>query len=351
MADFFQNGVITTLQHLGDRPADELEAELVSVTERQKIALILPALYSEFDGPAMPGIVEELKGAAYVDRIVLSLDRAHESEFERVKDIMRELPQKVDVIWNDGPRIGGLLRDLVDANFDAAEQGKGRGVWLSLGYALTHKETRTFALHDCDIVNYDREMLTRLVYPIAHPGTDFAYAKGNSARTGAKLPGRVTRLFFTPLVRALNRICGPLQFFDYLDSFRYPLAGEFAMVRSLATGIRISPTWGLEISLLAEIFEKTTVQRVCQVEIADEYEHKHQELVTGETTEGLGRMAFEIAVTLFAAVAQGGVVMAPSTFGTLLANYMRHARLAIDQYSSLALLNGIPYDRHTGFPA
>ena len=346
MADFFQNGVITTLQNLGDRPADELEAELLAVTERQKIALILPALYSEFDGPAMPGIVEELKGATYVDRIVLSLDRAHQSEFTRVKDIMRELPQRVDVIWNDGPRVGTLLNELVGANFDAAESGKGRGVWLSLGYALTDKETRTFALHDCDIVNYRREMLTRLVYPIAHPGTDFEYAKGYYARANERLHGRVTRLFFTPLVRALNRICGPLQFFDYLDSFRYALAGEFAMVRSLATGIRISPTWGLEISLLGEVFEKTTVQRVCQVEIADTYDHKHQTLVAGTTQEGLGRMAFEIAVTLFAAVAQGGVILAPSTFGTVLANYMRHARLAIDQYSSLALLNGLSYDRH-----
>ncbi|MGD2047320.1 MAG: glycosyl transferase [Gemmatimonadota bacterium] len=346
MSDFFQNGVITTLQSLGDRPVDELEAELLAVTERQKIALILPALYSEFDGPAMPGIVEQLKGAEYVDRIVLSLDRAHESEFARVKDIMGELPQKVDVIWNDGPRVGNLLAELVDSNFDAAEQGKGRGVWLSLGYALTYKDTRTFALHDCDIVNYDREMLTRLVYPIAHPGTDFEYAKGYYARASDRLHGRVTRLFFTPLVRALNQICGPLQFFNYLDSFRYALAGEFAMVRSLATGIRISPTWGLEISLLGEVFEKTTVQRVCQVEIADSYEHKHQSLVAGKTNEGLGRMAFEIAATLFGAVAQGGVVLAPSTFGTLLANYMRHARLAIDQYSSLALLNGLEYDRH-----
>jgi glucosyl-3-phosphoglycerate synthase len=189
-------------------------------------------------------------------------------------------------------------------------------------------------------------MLTRLVYPIAHPGTDFEYAKGYYARANERLHGRVTRLFFTPLVRALNRICGPLQFFDYLDSFRYALAGEFAMVRSLATGIRISPTWGLEISLLGEVFEKTTVQRVCQVEIADTYDHKHQALVAGTTQEGLGRMAFEIAVTLFAAVAQGGVILAPSTFGTVLANYMRHARLAIDQYSSLALLNGLAYDRH-----
>ncbi len=346
MADFFQNGVIATFQRLGDRPLDDLEAELADISERQKIALILPALYSEFEGPAMPHIVEQLKGAEYIHRIVLSLDRASEQEFARVKDFMGELPQTVDVIWNDGERIRSILRQLVEADFEAAEQGKGRGVWLSVGYALTDKQTRTFALHDCDIVNYDREMLARLVYPIAHPGTDFEFSKGYYARVKDRLHGRVTRLFFTPLVRALTHITGPLNFFQYLDSFRYPLAGEFAFIRSLASGIRISPTWGLEVSMLGEVFEKTTVGRVCQVEIADDYDHKHQSLVPGDPEQGLGRMAFEIATTLFGVVAQGGVVLTPSMFGTLLASYMREARLAIEKYNALSMLNGLPYHRH-----
>lgn len=346
MADFFQNGVIATFQRLGDRPLEDIENELAKFSADQRIVLILPALYSEFDGPAMPRIVEELKGAHYISTIVLSLDRASEAEFARVRDIMRELPQEVRVLWNDGPRIQSLLQQLVDNDFHAGEQGKGRGVWMSLGFALTDKAARTFALHDCDIVNYDREMLARLVYPIAHPGTDFEYSKGYYARVNDRLHGRVTRLFFTPLVRSLNRLVGPLRFCDYLDSFRYPLSGEFAMIRSLATGIRISPTWGLEISLLGEVFDKTTVQRVCQVEIADSYEHKHQALTAGDHDSGLGRMAFEIATTLFGAVAQGAVELSEAMFGTLLASYMRHARIAIEQYNGLAMLNGISYDRH-----
>jgi len=38
---------------------------------------------------------------------------------------------------------------------------------------------------------------------------------------------------------------------------------------SLATGIRISPTGGLEVSLLSEIYQKASVNRICQVEIAE----------------------------------------------------------------------------------
>lgn len=62
-------------------------------------------------------------------------------------------------------------------------------------------------------------------------------------------------------------------------------------------------------------------------------------------------MALDIAKTLFAILAQGGVVLSDATFDTLLASYNRYARLAIEQYNALALLNGIPYDRHTEIEA
>jgi len=346
VADFFQNGVISTLQRLKDRPVADIEREIKGFSQQQKICLILPALYSEFEGPAMPRIVEELKEADYLHRIVLSLDRATESEFHRVLEIMSELPAEVSVLWNDGPTIQSFLRELEEADFDIAEQGKGRGVWMSLGYTLADKDVHTVALHDCDIVNYRREMLTRLVYPIAHPGIDFEFSKGYYSRVEEKLHGRVTRLFFTPLVRALRQLLGDVAFLHFLDSFRYPLSGEFAFVRNLAKTVRISPTWGLEVSLLGEVHEHTTVHRVCQVEIADTYHHKHQQLSKDNPQAGLVRMATDIATTLFGILAQGGMVLSKSLFDTLLASYLRFSRLAIEQYNALAQLNGLAYDRH-----
>ncbi len=346
MADFFQNGVITTLQKLRERPLDELEAELHRHGEQQRVCLVLPALYSEFEDEAMPHIVEELKGATYLHRIVLSLDRATEREFRRVREIMSALPTRVSILWNDGPTISGFLQELEDADFELCEQGKGRGVWLAMGYALADRTVHTIALHDCDIFNYRREMLSRLVYPIVHPAMDFEFSKGYYARVEEKLHGRVTRLFFTPLVRALRQIVGPVRFLDYLDSFRYPLSGEFAFIRSLAKSVRISPSWGLEVSLLGEVFELTTVKRVCQVEIADSYHHKHQQLSLQAPEEGLVRMATDIGLTLFGILAQGGVVLSEAVFQALTASYLRYARIAIEQYHSLAQLNGLSYDRH-----
>jgi glucosyl-3-phosphoglycerate synthase len=189
-------------------------------------------------------------------------------------------------------------------------------------------------------------MLARLVYPVVHPATDFEFSKGYYARVTDRLYGRVTRLFYTPLVRALRRILGQNAFLSYLDNFRYALSGEFALIASLATGIRISPTWGLEVSLLSEVYQRASVNRICQVEIAEHYEHKHQALAKDRPDTGLIRMACDIAKALFRFLSQDGIVMSDAFFRTILTAYIQEARVAVEKYHALSLINGLHYDRH-----
>ncbi len=91
MADFFQNGSITTLQNLSERTLEDIESDLEKFSDRHNMVLLLPALYSEFETPAMKKIIEELKGVKYLYKIILGLDRATEEEFEKVKKIMSVL--------------------------------------------------------------------------------------------------------------------------------------------------------------------------------------------------------------------------------------------------------------------
>ena len=42
MADFYQNGTITTLHNLGERSTEDLERDLLSFSERRPLGLILP---------------------------------------------------------------------------------------------------------------------------------------------------------------------------------------------------------------------------------------------------------------------------------------------------------------------
>ena len=325
MADFYQNGVITTLQKLKPRPVEEIERELKAISHKRKMVLLLPALVTEFDGEAMPRIIEELKRVDYLYKIVLSLDRATEPQFREIRKIMSVLPADVRVVWHDGPRMKALLKELMDSDFKMDMPGKGRSVWMTLGYILSDRDVYAIALHDCDIVNYNREIVARLVYPVVHPSLDFEFSKGYYARVTDRLYGRVTRLFYTPLIRTMKRILGYNAFIEYLDNFRYALSGEFAFDSNLARGIRISPTWGLEISMLSDVYQKTSVNRICQVEIIETYEHKHQILKKNKPTEGLIRMATDIGKALFRFLSQDGLVMSEAFFRTLTTTYIQES--------------------------
>ncbi|MBN2077735.1 MAG: glycosyl transferase [Spirochaetes bacterium] len=346
MADFFQNGTITTLQNLSRRPPEQLEAELHQISSTRSMVLLLPALYSEFEGPAMPRIIEELKKADYLSKIVLSLDRAEKRQFQSARKKLSSLPVETTVVWHDGPRLQSLYDELREAGFSLDNPGKGRSVWMTLGYVLALRNVYAIALHDTDIVNYSRELVARLIYPVVHPALEFEFSKGYYARVTDRLYGRVTRLFYTPLIRSLKVILAKNDFLDFLDSFRFALSGEFAFLTTVARGLRISPTWGLEVSTLSEIYATTTFQRVAQVELLDTYDHKHQNIDKAQRDSGLFRMANEIAKTLFRVLTQDGITMSGSFFRTLLATYIQEARFAIEKYNSLALINGIKYDRH-----
>ena len=113
----------------------------------------------------------------------------------------------------------------------------------------------------------------------------------------------------------------------------------------MARGIAISPTWGLEVSTLSEVYKNTSNRRICQTQIMDTYEHRHQELGSQESGGGIYKMANDIAKTIFRVMAQEGVVFSTSTFKTLLATYFQESRFEISKYNALSKLNGLNYIR------
>ena len=158
--------------------------------------------------------------------------------------------------------------------------------------------------------------------------------------------GRVTRLLMTPLLRSLYKLLGHHELIVYLDSFRYVLAGEFAMVTDLARVNRVPGDWGLEVGTLAEVFRNTAVSRVCQVGLTDRYDHKHQDLSADDPGKGLLRMSIDICQSIFRTLAREGVVLAGGSFRSLLATYVRTAEDSISRFHDDALINGLAYDRH-----
>ncbi|MCS6897463.1 MAG: glycosyl transferase [Nitrospira sp.] len=346
MADFFQNGVVSVLHRLGPPNVDRLERELEQYSSVNPIALVLPCLYSELEGPALSGILGELKQVSYLNEIVVALGRASALEFRRARDYFKVLPQFVRLVWIDGARIQGLLKTLVEREIDVGLPGKGQSCWLAFGYVLARRQSHVIALHDCDIVSYKREYLARLCYPVANPNLGYEFCKGYYSRVTDRLHGRVTRLFFTPVIRSLQQLVGDQPLLTFLDSFRYPLAGEFAMVRDLAWVNRIPGDWGLEIGILAEVFRNCALRRVCQADIADAYEHKHQALSPNDPEKGLLKMTVDISKALFRHLSSLGVVLGDAELKTLRATYLQLAEEAIRRYEDSAAINSLKFDRH-----
>lgn len=348
MADFHQNGNITTLHNLRTRSVEEMEHELSVFAETRKISLILPCLYSELEGQAMPNILKELSQVSYLHRIIIGLDAANEAQFKHAKTFFQGLNQNHIVIWNDSPRMLALGQRLRETGLAPNEQGKGKNVWSALGYLMGCADSAVMAIHDCDILTYDKEMLARLVYPMANPTFPYQVSKGFYPRVGdGKINGRVTRLLMSPLLIALNRVIGSRDYIDYLRSFRYPLSGEFAMRTSILPDLRIPSDWGLEIGVLSEAWRNLAPKAVCQVEISDAYDHKHQALSPEEANAGLNRMSTDICKAIFRKLAADGTVFTPNTFRTLKATYYRSALDLLEAYYNDAKMNGLSIDRHT----
>ena len=348
MADFYQNGIVTTLHNLAHRPVEALEEELRTFSKKRPMSLILPSLFSELEGDALPNIVNHLTGADYLNEIVIGLDRADEAQYRHALTFFSKLPQHHRVLWNEGPRLQALDAELQALDLAPKELGKGRNVWYCMGYTLASNRSESVALHDCDIVTYDRELLARLIYPVANPRFNYEFCKGFYARVAdGKINGRVSRLLVTPLLRALKKIFGEMEYLQFMDSFRYPLAGEFSFRKDVLNDIRIPNDWGLEIGVLSEMHRNYANNRLCQVDIADVYDHKHQDLSLDNDQGGLSKMSIDISKALFRKLATHGKTFNTETFRSIKATYYRIALDFIETYHNDAVMNGLTLDIHS----
>ena len=269
MSDFFQNGIITTLHDLEGRSDGDLEAAVAELAPRSHLTLVLPCLHTELRGPALAPFVQQLATMPWLREIVIGLDRADAASCREALALFDQLPQPHHLIWNDGPRLSALVEELGRQGLAPAERGKGHNIWLCLGLVQALERAEVVALHDCDVVNFTPRMLARLVFPLLHPDSGFVFAKACYPRiSGGVMYGRVSRLFVTPLLRALQRCLPPSRYLDYLDSVRYPLSGECALRLNAARRLHLPCNWGMEIGVLSELFRDHSTRQLCQVDIA-----------------------------------------------------------------------------------
>lgn len=355
MSDFHQ-GIIPTIHDLGT-DIETLEKRIKKYSRDKPIALILPITPTETKGPAIKGIIKELKEINYINEFIIPFGREGSEDpkqLDELKELVSPLPKRKKIIWNLGPNIEKLYDELKKNDLDPGKDGKGRSVWMSYGYILAnkrYKKSQIIALHDCDIIDYKKDLIAKLVYPIISETINSEFNKAYYSRHTTKMYGRVTRLFVTPFVKSLETIAqnkyhpesDVVRFIRYLNGFRYPLAGEFAMNISLALNNRIPSDWGLEVGTLAQVFHNYKIKRICQTDLGI-YEHKHQKLSADDTSIGLNKMSIDIAKSVVRTLIGFGMEFSKSTFDSLSTTFGRIAREHIENYEADSQFNKLNYD-------
>ncbi|MFH1091678.1 MAG: glycosyl transferase [Pseudomonadota bacterium] len=365
MADFHQEGGITALHALYEAfdhgPYLEiLEKKLEEYSRHLKICLLLPSLYSEIKNEAVLGrIMSEIQKVHYLNSVVVALGGApEEARFKEAKEYFGRLKtpgQDVKVVWVEGPRIQDIFKEIGRRDIPTGVQGKGQSVWIALGYIFALEQAEVIALHDCDILTYDRLLLGRLIEPVANPNNDFEFCKGYYARispTERDMKGRVTRLFVVPFVDALRNIMFTYgyselgNFFHYHRTFKYSLAGEFCFNARLGRGVNVAYDWGLEVSTLSEVYNRVIQRKICQIDLASNYEHKHQDLSPDDKTRGLHRMVMDIAKFFFFYIRSNGFPLDDAQVNMIRHTYYQNALKFVKSYSDDADVNCLVFDRY-----
>ena len=151
VADFIQNGLVTTLHDLGSMDGRRLDSLLCRATRDAPIGLILPVTATDMRSKPFANIVGELAGVTYLQRVVVVLDAAEEVDaYRQAKRLVDPLGERVKVIWNNGPRIQALYDSLREAGLKAGTPGKGQAVWHLVDACQSYSRSWRLGIRDRD---------------------------------------------------------------------------------------------------------------------------------------------------------------------------------------------------------
>jgi glucosyl-3-phosphoglycerate synthase len=342
----YKQDLITTIHDFGC-DLDRLDERLTELSQSLPTAVLIPSLYEELQRPALSNIRDQLAQCNFVNAVVVSLYADTADQYRQAVEFFQSLPQPTYVLWENGPRVTRILAALQERGLDLMNHGgKGRAVWLGLGIASL--QAAAIALHDADIVTYNKSYPLKLLFPLLEREFGIAFSKAYYTRLSLsprQMHGRVTRLFVMPLITSLMELVGSRDYLRYLNAYRYPLSGEFALTSDLALNTRIPANWGLEVGLLAEVYRNVAMKRIAQVDLGI-FEHKHQPLGTATNT-GLQKMCRDIFKSVLRTLTETEqVVIGRDHIRALRVKFRREAQNLTRQYFVDARFNGLEYDRH-----
>jgi glucosyl-3-phosphoglycerate synthase len=147
-----------------------------------------------------------------------------------------------------------------------AGRGKGNALWASL--IASHGDLVVWL--DGDLTSFEPSWVAGLVDPLLRHD-ELSLVKAASERPDVEGGGgRTTELVARPLISLYLPDLGPL---------RQPLAGEYAVRRSVVETLPFVMGWGVEMALLIDIAQRYGTRAIAQVDVGVR-RHRHQPLAS-----------------------------------------------------------------------
>ncbi len=323
---------------------DYMANRLHELKGKYQSGLIIPIIGKDINSSGLPKMVEEINHCDYLSKVIIALSAEDPKGYDEALKLSKTFKVPCEVAWCNKPEVLSVLEELKHKGLDVTSlSGKGKDVWIATGIASL--DLFAFVMHDADIVSYNKMLPTKLLYPIIEPKLDFFFSKGYYARLNLenkKMYGRINRLFIGPLLEILQEKLYYSKFLTYLQSFSYPLAGEYAVYSDLAINLRVPNDWGLELGLLAELYRNAAYRRICEVDLGF-YDHRHKKVSADE----LLKTAEDSFVTLLRTLTEmENIEVTESFLISLQVAYRRLAQDKIKQYHADAICNNLDFNRH-----
>lgn len=175
---------------------------------------------------------------------------------------------------------GAKVYDLSEVVSEVDGNGKGIALWKS--QFVTKGDILLFI--DSDIIDFDKRFVNGLLGPLLNDKSiDFVKAFYKrplciGSERYENYGGRVTEILVRPLLSSLVP--------DLAQVFQ-PLAGEYAIRRSIADQLPFWSGYGIEVGLLMDFFSMFGLSSLAQVDM----ENRHHR---NRSVHELGRMAFSV---------------------------------------------------------
>jgi len=243
---------------------DDWSLESLMAVKGQRVSLVVPA---RNEAATVGDVVTKVR-AALVDTVAL------------VDEIVVIDSDSTDDTYAVAADAGATVHRSAEIRPDLGTRpGKGEAMWKSL--FVTTGELLVFM--DADLVDWDTHFVPGLLGPLlTEPGVELV--KGFYERPlmseGAAVPfegGRVTELVARPLIRLL---------FPELSGLHQPLAGEWAVRRSLFEQLRVPYEYAVELAALVDTQRARGLEAIAQVDLGVRA-HRHQSLsdLSGMSTQ------------------------------------------------------------------